>query len=125
APEIDIYFENVGGATLLAVLPNMKIGGRIAVIGAIAWYSGQNADQTIPLPAVWRSILTLRLRVQGMIVFDHNHRRPAFLAEVAPMLASGTLRNRESVAEGLENAPEAFLNMLKGGNFGKQLVRIS
>lgn len=125
APEIDVYFENVGGATLLAVLPNMKIGGRIAVIGAIAWYSGQNADQTIPLPAVWRSILTLRLRVQGMIVFDHNHRRPAFLAEVAPMLASGTLRNRESVAEGLENAPEAFLNMLKGGNFGKQLVRIS
>jgi len=124
APEIDIYFENTGGATLLAVLPQMKVGGRIAVIGAIAWYSGQNADQALPLPAVWRMILTRRLRVQGMIVFDHNHRRPAFLAEVAPMLANGTLINRESVATGLDAAPKAFIDMLKGGNLGKQLVRV-
>jgi hypothetical protein len=59
-----------------------------------------------------------------MIVFDHHHRRPAFLAEVAPMLANGTLINRESIAEGLESAPQAFTDMLRGGNFGKQLVRI-
>lgn len=124
APEADIYFENTGGATLIAALPCLKVGGRIAVIGAIAWYSGQNSDQTLPLPAVWRMILTRRLRVQGMIVFDHHDRRGAFLAEVAPMLAEGTLINRETVAEGLNNAPDAFLNMLKGGNFGKQLVRV-
>ena len=124
AGEVDIYFENVGGATLMAVLPCMKVGGRIAVIGAIAWYSGQNADQAPPLPAVWRMILTRRLRVQGMIVFDHYHRRTAFLDEVAPMVADGRVQVRETIADGISAAPDAFLGLLRGGNFGKQLVRI-
>jgi len=63
--------------------------------------------------------------MQGMIVFDHCHRRETFLNEVAAMLASGARINRETVAEGLQSAPRAFLNMLAGGNFGKQLVRLS
>jgi hypothetical protein len=73
---------------------------------------------------MWRTILTRRLKVQGLIVFDHGHRRPDFESEVAPMVASGALKYTESVAEGLENAPRAFIEMLKGGNFGKQLVRV-
>ncbi|WP_370513052.1 zinc-binding dehydrogenase [Oceaniovalibus sp. ACAM 378] len=125
APEgVDVYFENVGGATLMSVLPQMNIGGRIAVIGMIAWFSGANMDQTIPLPAMWRTILTRRLKVQGVIVFDHGHRRPDFESEVAPLVASGALKYTESVAEGLESAPGAFIERLKGGNLGKQLVRV-
>ena len=125
APDgVDCYFENVGGKTLEAVLSRMNTHGRIAVCGAIAWYSSDGQSDTQPLPVVWRNILTRRLRVQGFIIFDHFDRYPDFIAEAAPMLRDGRLRYRESVAEGLENAPDAFLAMLKGGNFGKQLVRV-
>ena len=125
APDgIDCYFENVGGKTLEGVLPNMADHGRIAVCGMIAWYSGQGVDKAAPLPFAWRTILVKRLRVQGFIVFDHYDLWPAFRAEVAPLVADGTLHYRETVAEGLENAPEAFLSLLEGGNFGKQLVRV-
>ena len=78
----------------------------------------------MPLPKMWRTILVRRLCVQGFIVFDHNDRLKPFLAEVAPMVADGRVRYRETVAEGLENAPAAFLKLLEGGNFGKQLVRV-
>lgn len=76
------------------------------------------------LPAAWRNILTRRLRVQGFIIFDHNDRYDAFAKEVAPMVRDGQIQYRETVAEGLQAAPEAFLTLLKGGNFGKQLVRV-
>ncbi|MEM9585046.1 MAG: NADP-dependent oxidoreductase [Pseudomonadota bacterium] len=125
APEgVDVYFENVGGKTLEAVLSRMNTGGRIAVCGAISWYSGQGVAEAQPLPAVWRNILTRRLRVQGFIIFDHFHRMKAFQAEVAPMVGNGQIKVKETVAEGLEAAPEAFMALLKGGNFGKQLVRV-
>lgn len=119
-----IYFENVGGATLEAVLPNMRDFGRIALCGMIAWYSGQGIAEAKPTPWVWRAILVKRLRVQGFIVFDHAHTYPDFLAQVAPMVTSGQIHYRETVADGLENAPSAFLSLLTGGNFGKQLVRV-
>ena len=121
---VDVYFENVGGKTLEAVLSRMNTHGRIAVCGMIAWYSGQGVAEAQPLPAVWRNILTRRMRVQGFIIFDHFGDFPAFLKEVGPMVSDGRLTYREDVAEGLENAPQAFLDMLKGGNFGKQLVRV-
>jgi len=121
---VDVYYENVGGKTLEAVLPLMNTFGRIPVCGMIAWYSGQGVAEAMRLPAAWRAILTKRLRVQGFIIFDHYDRVGAFASEVAPMVASGRIRYRESVTEGLENAPEAFMNLLKGGNFGKQLVRV-
>lgn len=125
APDgVDVYFENVGGKTLEAVLTRMNTHGRIAVCGAISWYSGQGIAEAQPLPAVWRNILTRRLRVQGFIIFDHFHRMNDFIAEVAPMIADGRIKVKESVAEGLENAPEAFMAMLEGGNFGKQLVKV-
>lgn len=125
APDgVDCYFENVGGKTLEAVITRMNTGGRIALCGMIAWYSGQGIADAMPLPAMWRNILTRRLRVQGFIIFDHADKYPAFVAEVAPMLADGRIKYRETVAEGLEAAPQAFLDMLSGGNFGKQLVRV-
>ncbi len=125
APDgVDVYYENVGGKTLEAVLPCMNTFGRIPVCGMIAWYSGQGAAEAMRLPAAWRAILTKRLRVQGFIIFDHSDRAGAFLSEVAPMVADGRIRYRETVTEGLENAPRAFIEMLRGGNFGKQLVRV-
>lgn len=119
---VDLYYENVGGKTLEAVLPQMNTHGRIAVCGMIAWYSG--ADDTLPAPALWGAILRQRLSVQGFIIFDHYDRLPAFLAEVAPMVRDGRVTYRETIAEGLEAAPDAFIELLKGGNFGKQLVRV-
>ncbi|MBM3504491.1 MAG: NADP-dependent oxidoreductase [Alphaproteobacteria bacterium] len=127
---IDIYFENVGGAALRAVLPLMNQNGRIAVCGLIAWYDlgklgAGTADGPDHLPAAWRHILVKRLTVRGFIVSDHFDRFPTFLKEVAPLVRDGQIRYRETIAEGLERAPDAFLAMLKGGNLGKQLVRLT
>ena len=122
---VDIYFENVGGDLLEAVLPLMNVYGRIPVCGTIAWYDGAAGEGPDRLPRAWRTILVSRLAVQGYIISDHWDRLPEFLAEVGPMLAEGRLRFREDVAEGLEAAPRAFLSMLGGGNLGKQLVRVA
>jgi len=125
APDgVDIYWENVGGKTVEAVLPLMNTGGRIPVCGMIAWYSGKGISDALPMPAAWRAILVKRLRVQGFIIFDHYHRLNDFHAEVGPLVASGKVHFRESVTQGLENAPAAFLSLLEGGNFGKQLVQV-
>ena len=121
---VDCYFENVGGKVLEAVLPRMNQDGRIAICGMVAWYSPEGLQNPPTLPPVWRTILTKRLRVQGFLVFDHADKLQPFLDEVGPLVGGGDLHYRESVAEGLEAAPQAFLDMLKGGNFGKQLVRV-
>ncbi len=120
APDgIDAYFDNVGGPVLDAVLSRMNAHGRIAVCGAISGYDGA----AIPL-AEPRLVLTSRLTVRGFIVSEHLDVWPEALAALAGMVADGSLRYRESVAEGLENAPNAFLGLLKGHNFGKQLVKL-
>lgn len=121
---VDCYFENVGGKTQEAVVPLMNTFGRIAVCGLISWYSGQNMDQGGFLPALMRRVLVNRLRVQGFIIFDHWHTYGDFRREVAPLVASGEVKYRETVTEGLANAPTAFLGLLEGENFGKQLVRV-
>lgn len=126
---IDIYYENVGGKTLEAVIPLMNPFGRIPVCGMIAWYDlGGLGMGEVPgpnlLPRVWRTILVNRLSVRGFIVTDHFDRAREFRAEVAGHIRDGRLKYRESVTEGLENAPAAFLAMLEGGNFGKQLVKV-
>jgi NADPH-dependent curcumin reductase CurA len=124
APDgVDIYWENVGGKLLEAVLPLMNVHGRIPLCGAVAWYSG-DVSETNLLPMAWRSILTKRLSVNGFIIFDHWDHYPAFLKDVAPRVAGGEINYLEDVAEGLENAPEAFIEMLKGGNTGKQVVKL-
>ena len=116
---IDGVFENVGGAIFDALLARMNAFGRIAVCGLISGYNGQ----AVPLGNV-RSILTNRLKVQGFIVSDHLEEWPEALAELGDLVASGRLKYRESVAQGLESAPRAFIGLLKGENFGKQLVKL-
>jgi NADPH-dependent curcumin reductase CurA len=116
---IDGYFENVGGMVLNAVLPLMNAFGRMAVCGMISGYNGE----AIPLEDP-RLILTSRLKLQGFIVSEHMQHWPAALRELGEGVASGRLMYRETVAEGLASAPEAFLGLLKGRNFGKQIVKL-
>jgi NADPH-dependent curcumin reductase CurA len=116
---IDGNFENVGGAILDGVLLRMNAFGRVAVCGMIAGYDGQ------PIPLKYpQLILTSRLKVQGFIVSEHLDAWPPALKELGAAVATGKLRYRESIAEGLENAPDAFIGLLKGRNFGKQLVKL-
>ncbi len=116
---IDGYFENVGGMILDAVLSRMNAFGRIAVCGMIAGYDGQ------PLPLAYPAlILTQRLKVEGFIVSEHMEVWPEALMELGGLVATGKLRPRESIAQGIASAPEAFLGLLKGKNFGKQLVKL-
>ena len=121
---VDIYWENVGGKLLQAVMPLMNTHGRIPICGTIAWYGGADLDGPDQLPGVWRNVLVKRLQISGFIIFDHWNEYPAFLKDVAPRVASGDLKYLEDVAEGLENAPKAFIAMLKGGNVGKQIVKL-
>ena len=116
---IDGYFDNVGGAVLDAAMLRMNDFGRIAVCGAIAGYNGE----PIPLRQPAR-ILRSRLLVQGFIVSDHRADWPGALRELGELVADGKLQFRESVADGLASAPAAFIGMLRGENFGKQLVRL-
>jgi len=116
---VDGYFENVGGAVLDAVLACTNAFARVAVCGMIAGYDGK------PLPlAVPQLILLNRLTIQGFIVSEHMQLWPAALSELGAGVASGALKYRETVAHGLAAAPEAFLGLLKGRNFGKQLVKL-
>ena len=116
---IDGHFENVGGMVLDAVLLRMNAFGRIALCGMIAGYDGKPMPMTYPA-----LILTNRLKVQGFIVSEHMDIWPEALKELGMLVGTGKLRPRESVAQGLEAAPEAFLGLLKGKNFGKQLVKL-
>jgi NADPH-dependent curcumin reductase CurA len=120
APEgIDCYFENVGGMILDTVMLRMNAFGRIAMCGMIAGYDGQ------PLPMQNPAlILVSRLKVQGFIVSEHMELWPEGLGEMGQLVATGKLKYRETVAQGIESAPEAFLGLLKGKNFGKQLVKL-
>ena len=116
---IDGYFENVGGMVLDAVLPLMNAFGSIAVCGMIAGYNGA------PLPLTYPALILMqRLKLQGFIVSEHMEIWPEALTELGTLVATGKLRARESIAQGLAAAPEAFLGLLKGKNFGKQLVKL-
>jgi NADPH-dependent curcumin reductase len=116
---VDGYFENVGGDVLDATLARMNAFGRIALCGLIAGYDGN--PQPLKYPGL---LLTQRLLVQGFIVSEHMDVWPQALKELGTLVAQKQLVYRETVAEGLENAPSAFLGMLKGLNFGKQLVKL-
>ena len=116
---IDGYFENVGGVTLDAVLQRMNAFGRIAMCGMISGYDGQPIALQQP-----QLILVSRLLVQGFIVSEHMDVWPEALKELGTLVATGKLKFRESIAEGIEAAPQAFLGLLKGKNFGKQLVKL-
>ena len=123
---IDVYYENVGGKVLDAVLGLMNVHGRIPVCGGIAHYN-DTAPPPGPnrLPGTMRIILTRRLTVRGFIIFDHHHRIPDFQRDVSGWLREGRIVYREDVVDGIDNAVEAFLGLLRGENFGKLIVRIS
>ncbi len=116
---IDGHFENVGGMVLDAVMLRTNAFARIAVCGMIAGYDG--APIAMANPAL---ILVNRMRVEGFIVSEHMEVWPEALQELGNLVAAGKLRPRETVAQGLESAPQAFLGLLKGKNFGKQLVKL-
>ncbi len=116
---IDGHFENVGGMILDAVMLRANAFSRVAMCGMIAGYNGEPIPLTYP-----QLILTNRMKVEGFIVSEHMEVWPEALKELGTLVATGKLKYRESVAQGLENAPEAFLGLLKGRNFGKQLVKL-
>jgi NADPH-dependent curcumin reductase len=116
---VDGCFENVGGAVFDAVLARMNAFGRIALCGMISGYDGE----PIPLKSP-QLILQSRLTIEGFIVSEHMQFWPEALKELGTMVATGKLKYRESVAQGLAAAPEAFLGLLKGRNFGKQVVKL-
>jgi hypothetical protein len=120
----DVYFENVGGATLDAVLPLMNPFGRMPVCGMISLYNATSMDEGPTRARMMRQILTDRLKVQGFIVTDRWDRFPDFIKEVGGYIRDGKIKYQESITDGLENAPSAFIGLLRGENFGKQLVRV-
>jgi hypothetical protein len=117
---IDAVFENVGGQVLDASLARMNPFGRIAVCGLIAGYNGE------PVPVSnFSAVLVMRLTMRGFIVGEHMEFWPQGLNELAMLVTCGKLKYRETIAQDLANAPEAFLGILKGKNFGKQLVKLT
>lgn len=122
---IDVYFENVGGEVWNAVFPLLNDFARIPVCGRIANYSDTSPppgpDRTVQLMG---AVLTKRLRIQGFIVRDFASQTKDFAREVGGWIREGRIKYREDVVEGLENAPEAFMGLLKGKNFGKLLVKV-
>jgi NADPH-dependent curcumin reductase CurA len=118
---VDVYFDNVGGAIFDAVLPQMNLFSRVVVCGLISDY---NATEPYRIRN-WRSVLVNRIRLQGMIVFDWRNRYGEALKALSGYLAEGKLKYRESVVEGLENAPRGLIALLQGQNFGKQLVKLA
>ncbi|MFT6914991.1 MAG: NADPH-dependent curcumin reductase CurA [Motiliproteus sp.] len=118
---IDVYFENVGGAHLEAVLNLMNANGRIAVCGMIDQY---NATAAAPGPANLAQIIIKKLTLQGFIVFDHWDGYPAFVAQMAAWIEQGKVSWKETVYNGIEQAPDAFIGLFEGKNTGKMLVKL-
>jgi NADPH-dependent curcumin reductase CurA len=122
APDgIDVYFDNVGGDHLEAAIAVLRRGGRIALCGQISDY-----NNTAPAtgPSNMMRVVGQRITMRGFIVSDHGARMKDFLAEVAPAVRDGRIRFRQTVVEGLENAPQAFIDLLRGANVGKMVVKL-
>ena len=118
---VDVYFDNVGGRVSDAVLPVMNTKARVVVCGQIASYDRRMATSRLP----WLSVvLENRIRLEGFLVSDYGEHFPAALQALTMCWRAGLLRSRETIAHGLERAPEAFISMLQGGNIGKQLVHV-
>ncbi len=118
---IDVYFDNVGEDHLDAALWMLNTHGRVAMCGAIARY---NATELPPGPSAIAMVITKRLTLRGFIITDHQDRLPAMIAEVGGWLREGKLLHAETVVDGLEHAPDAFINLLRGTNTGKMIVRL-
>jgi hypothetical protein len=122
APDgVDVYFDNVGGDHLEAAIGAMRRNGRIVACGAISRY---NDTESQPGPRNLFMLVTKRLTVRGFIISDHYELWPAFRNEMGAWVRDGRVRYRETIVEGIEQAPEAFLGLLGGENIGKMLVRV-
>jgi NADPH-dependent curcumin reductase CurA len=124
---IDVYFENVGGLVFDAVLPLLNTGARVPVCGLISQYNATNLPEGKDrLAALMGQILVRRIKMQGFIIFDdYGHRYPEFFKAMSTWLAEGKIKFREDLVSGLESAPEAFIGLLKGKNFGKLVVELN
>ncbi len=118
---IDVYFENVGGPVQAAVLPQLNPFARVPLCGLISHYN----DMQMAAGPDWRLLLIKRVTVTGFIVSDHIAEMDGFDKEVPPAVKAGKIKYREDIVKGIENAPEAFIGLLKGKNFGKLLVQVS
>jgi NADPH-dependent curcumin reductase CurA len=122
APDgIDVYFDNVGGDHLEAAIGALRTYGRVVACGAISRY---NDLEAAPGPRNLFMLFTKRLTVRGFIISDHYDRYEEFLGEVGPLVRDGRLRYRETVVDGIDDAPRAFIGLLQGENVGKMLVRV-
>jgi NADPH-dependent curcumin reductase CurA len=123
---IDVYFENVGGSSWEAVMPLLNNFARVPVCGLIAHY---NQTELPPGPdrmsMLQGMILSRSIKMQGFIVSNYIHRAPDFIGDMSTWMAEGKIQYREDMVEGLQNAPEAFLGLFKGANFGKLVVKVS
>ena len=119
---IDVYFDNVGGEILDAVLSLINIRARIAICGQISQY---NAVEPVPGPYNFRSILTQRARAEGFIIFDYMDRFKEALKDLGSWLAEGKIQYRVDVIDGLENAPRGINKLFDGSNKGKLIVKVS
>jgi NADPH-dependent curcumin reductase CurA len=123
---IDIYYENVGGMVFETVLPLLNDFARIPLCGRIANYNMTgHPEGPDMLPAFMGQMLVKRMTLRGFIISDHYHKLPEFLREMGGWVSSGQVKYREDIVKGIENAPEAFIGLLKGANFGKLLVQVS
>jgi hypothetical protein len=117
---IHAYFDNVAGDTLQAVIRNLALGARIVLCGMIEAYS-----MDTPPPGPWLGpVVGARATMKGLVVYDHVARMPEMTRVISGWIKAGSFRYREDIAEGLAAAPEAFCRLMRGGNFGKALVRI-
>jgi hypothetical protein len=118
----DIYFENVGGEHLEAALNHMNLYGRIVMCGMI---SGYNAESPVPGPVNLMQIIAKRLTMQGFLVFDFEDMKANFLKDMSSWISQGKIKTKQSILEGLDKAPEAFLNLFNGNTIGKMLIRLN
>jgi NADPH-dependent curcumin reductase CurA len=122
APDgVDVYFDNVGGEHLEAAISSLKVHGRAAICGMISMY---NATEAPAAPRNLAQVVGKRLRLQGFLVSDHGHLQQEFVEQVAPMLADGRVQAQETVVDGIDAMPGAFLGLLSGSNTGKMVVRV-
>ncbi len=116
-----MYFDNVGGEISQAVHRRLNIGARIVICGQVSQYNAERPEPTVH-PGL---LIMFRARMEGFLVFDYAHRYDEAAHRLARWVASGAIRWREHVTEGLENAPQAFIGMLNGDNRGKALVKVA
>jgi NADPH-dependent curcumin reductase CurA len=121
---IDVYFENVGGAVFEAVFPLLNFFARMPVCGLIAQYNATEASTPKWAGTLMRNVLTKRLTIRGFIVSDFAALHADFLRDMSQWVREGKLKYKECITDGIDSAPAAFMGLLKGANFGKQLVRV-